>query len=186
MRELNKKVLGIAVILMAVAMLAVPVYAKPTNGPNKVAVTLTFVERTSRTIIEDKYSNGIRHRLLELTWNVELIVTDGPTLVGTAFAERITILNLKSAKNIQRDYYEFWFEDEGGGFEGNGLNVLDGFVPAPPPPATWEKSKAYGLFQGTEAFERQTLNIGHTWGEPGSGSEIEDWTGYWLKCSVNP
>jgi hypothetical protein len=176
-RELNKKVLGIAVVLMAVAMLAVPVIAKPTKG-NKVAVTLIFVERMGRTIIEDRYSNGILHRLLELTYNVELKVTDGPTLEGTAVWERMTLQNPKSMKNISREYYEFWFPIEGGGFEGHCLLMMDGFVPAPPPPATWEKSKAYGLFQGTEAFEGQTLNVGHSWEEP-TGTIV--WTGYWLK-----
>jgi len=39
--ELNRKILGIFVALMIVAMLAIPLaVAKPTNGPNKVAVKL--------------------------------------------------------------------------------------------------------------------------------------------------
>jgi len=176
---MKKKIFYVFVSLAFLAMLVIPAFASPTKG-NKVAVTLVFVERTGRTIIEDKYSNGIRHRLLELTYNVELQVADGPTLEGTAFWERMSVLNLKSAKNVCREYYEFWFENEGGGFEGNCLLIMDGFVPGTGPgnPATWEKSKVYGLFQGTEAFEGQTLNVGHPWEEP-TGTIV--WTGYLLK-----
>ena len=81
-----------------------------------------------------------------------------------------------NGKMIIVDYYVFTFGD--GGFEGNGLVILDGFVPAPPPPASWEQSLARGLFQGTGAFEGQTLNVGHPfWSMPGPPT----WIGYWLK-----
>jgi hypothetical protein len=172
--KMNKKILAIFVSLLVVALLTTPVLAIPTNGPNKVAVTVVF-KSGSRTDIVDVWTGPIRHRTFTATWGVvELTITDGPTLIGTATAERSTVRVPQNGayKVIFVDYYVFDFGD--GGFEGNGKVILDGMVPG----IGWDQSLARGLFQGTEAFEGQTLNIGHPfWSMPGPPT----WIGYWLK-----
>jgi hypothetical protein len=184
-RELNKKVLGIAVVLMAVTMLAVPVYAKPTNGPNKVAVTVTMT-RDGRPVNEggDGGGNGILldgpvftgviiHVVLEQHYFTTITFADNSTLDGYIVDER-KVVNIKgSSRIVLTDNYVFDFGE--GGFEGNGLVMLD---------MVKGQSKGYGLFHGTGDFEGQTLNIGHGW-EPFS-TVVNPWLGYWLKCQVYP
>lgn len=159
---MNKKILGIAVALMAVAMLATPVMAKPTKG-NKVAVTLIFTSRTSKTVVDEWVSGGVTHRLLINTWNVRLEIDGGPTFEGTAIDERkiVAVTQKNEVDQICRSYYELSFPDEGGGFEGNSLLIQDGFTGAPPP--LWDKTKIHYLLRGTGAFEGQTINVGKTW-----------------------
>jgi hypothetical protein len=176
---MNKKVLGVFVSLLAVAMLATPVKAEPTQG-QKVAVTLSFVGVTGPPEIVDTMDSGpVSHRLVHTTWVVVLEIENGPTFSGTAFDERTIVIvpQKDGTKQITKSHYEFSFPSEGGGFEGNTLLILDGFTGPPPP--LWEKGKAYSLFQGTGAFEGQTLNFRHTWSPYVAGPIV--WDGYLLK-----
>jgi hypothetical protein len=177
---MNKKILGIAVVLMAVAMLAPPVLAEPTKG-RKTAVSLRFIfPHVQVNTIDEWYSGPVYHRLWEsIDWNVELTINpDGPnptTLPGTCYALRKVVQVMPNGKDtgksIVKDYYEFTFGD--GGFEGHALVMLDGFNPANTPP--WSDVHLVGLvFQGTGAFEGQTLNVRRVRGTP------PGITGYWL------
>jgi hypothetical protein len=177
--KLNKKILSIPIVLIIMVLLVTPVLASPTKG-QKVAVTLYWT-RTSRVTIEEKFSDGVVHRLLHLTWDIELVFDGGPTYYGTAFTERYQHRwpERDGMKMLLRDKTVFSFPDQNGGFEGNDLVMLDNFINPPPGGrADWDKAKAHGLFMGTGAFEGQTLNVGHHW-KPRAGPPV--WEGYLLK-----
>lgn len=170
---MKKKILGIFASLLFLAMLATPAFAKPTKG-QKAAITLDFT-RTSKTLLEpNRITGSVTHSHYLVTWDVTLEFENGTILEGEADNERyeVTVPQKDGANKVVRGYYEFTFP--GGGFEGRELLILEGFVSG-----TWEKSKVYALFHGTGGFEGQTINVGHTWGAPGSAPA--EWTGYWLK-----
>lgn len=138
-------------------------------------VRLTLNREVNLTV-DEKVTDTLNHVFTHgITWDVELAIEDGPTLIGKAFCERESILvTQEHGKNmILRDYYEFSFP-ECGGFKGNALIILENVSVE----KLWEKSKAYALFKGIGKFEGQTLNVGHPW---------QDfmypiiWTGYLLK-----
>ena len=183
---MNKKILGIAVVLMAVAMLVPPVMAKPTQG-RKTAVALRFIfPHIQVNELDEWYSGPVYHRLWEsIDWNVELTINpDGPNptiLPGTCYALRKAVQVFPNGKDtgkvILEDYYEFDFPDQNGGFEGNGLVMLDGFDPTKTPPYTDVHLVGF-LFHGTGEFEGQTLNVGRQRGTP------LGITGYWLNYEL--
>lgn len=180
---MNKKVLGITVVLMAIAMLVAPVMADPTQG-QKTAVTVNIAGGPPTDIDPPVTTGPVTHKYQEqFMHTVTITFEDGSTLDGTATVERkvVYVPQHGAMRWIFTDYYEFDFGE--GGFVGNGKTILDGVV-FTATGISWQASLAYGLFHGTGEFEGQTLNIGHTWGEP--GSEQSAWTGYWLKCSVYP
>ena len=162
---------------MLVAMLATPVMAKPENGPNKVAVTVTM----TRNVASDGGGTGIQldppvftgliiHAHVEQHFTTTIEFADGSTLDGTIVVDR-KIVNIKTGSRvILTDHYVFTFNDGDAGFEGNGNVILDNVN---------QLSKAYGLFHGTGDFEGQTLNIGHTWAS--YVDSVNPWFGYWLK-----
>jgi hypothetical protein len=158
-------------------MLAVPVMAKPTNGPNKVAVEV-IMERND-VYVDPPVANThtwtgpIRHTHSIQGYDITITITgELAPLTGIAIIERnfVRLPQKDGYKIIFQDRYVFTFSSEGGGFEGNGNLIIE---------VGWAQSKAYGLFHGTGAYEGQTLNIGHTWasfvGTPAP------WYGYWLK-----
>jgi hypothetical protein len=175
---MNKKILGIAVVLMAVAMLAVPVLAKPTNGPNKVAVTVTMTRNDGGgagiLLDDDVFTGPITHRHLLQGYDVTITFDDDSELIGTLLIERkvVFVPQKESIRRIFTDYYVFTFDgdDEDTGFVGNGKVIIDGVN---------GQSLGYGLFHGTGDFEGQTLNIGHGW--EAFSSTPNPWIGYWLK-----
>ena len=176
--NLNKKILGITLIAVFLAMLVAPVMAKPTKG-NKVAVTLNIVRTGFPTQIEVP-TGPITHGYWVQIYKATITFADDSTLEGELVAYRkvVVVPQKVGFKMIFTDYNVFTFRD--GGFEGNAKVVIDEFVwNVPPPGATWKSTLAYGLFHGAGAFEGQTLNVGHTWGGP-SGTPAP-WTGYWLK-----
>jgi hypothetical protein len=103
-------------------------------------------------------------------------VSPDDDIVGTLVIERkfVRVPQKDGFRIIFQDRYEFDFGD--GGFEGNGNLIIE---------VGWGQTLAYGMYQGTGAFEGQTLNIGHTWAEYGGGQPTP-WYGYWLKCTVYP
>lgn len=171
------------VSILTVAMLAVPVMSMPTNGPNKVAVTVTMARNDGGgpgTIIDPNVITGpITHGHWLQGFDVTITFEDDSTLEGTLEIERKPVIVPQKEANrmIFTDYYIFTFPgiEPDTGFVGNGLVMLDNVK---------QLSKAYGMFQGTGDFEGQTLNIGHTWAS--YLSAVNPWYGYWLKCQVYP
>ena len=176
MKRLNKKVLGIALTVFFLAMLAIPVCASPTKG-NKVAVTITWTS-AGVTYVDDATGNVV-HRHAEGNWDPLVLEIDGgPTYTGSAVntvREGLRVPQKDGLNIIMREYLEMWFPSAGGGFKGHILVWMDGITG---PPLTVKRARAHGLLQGYGAFEGQTLNAGHKWREP--GPEIV-WTGYLLK-----
>ena len=180
---MNKKLIAIFVSLSFVALLAIPVMANPTNGPNKVAVTVDMTRNSasdgggSGILLEDNVNTGdVTHGLWEQHFTTTITFEDGSTLEGTIVVERKVAIVRRGPKLANKliftDYYVFTFPgvDPDTGFVGNGKVILD-----------IEKglSLAYGLYHGTGDFEGQTLNIGHTWAS--YASAVNPWYGYWLK-----
>ena len=179
MREVKRKVLVIALALMAMAMLATPVMAAPTKG-RKAAITLRFaLPPVGGPVEPPKPTGGVLHMHVSQTFNVELEIDDGPTYYGTAVTDRqMLFVPQENGMNLlMRDDYVFSFPDQQGGFEGNAMVLLDGVVTEPS--LSWEKGKSHGLFTGTGAFEGQTLNAGSPWGPPQPPTIT--WHGYLLK-----
>jgi len=176
----NKKILVLLVSVLAVAMFAVSVMAKPTNGPNKVYVEVGMTRNDGGgagiELSPDVFTGPITHRHRLQGYDITITFEDGSTLMGTLLIERkvVQVPQKGAVKAILTDNYEFTFND--GGFEGNGQVLLD---------AVKMQSLAWGLFHGTGDFEGQTLNIGHPWAAYGGGAP-NLWVGYWLKCSVYP
>ena len=184
---MKKKIMMILVSVLTVAMLAVPVIAKPTNGPNKVAVTVTLSNMQIVGGFDVVFTGNVVHlyfpcQRYDVTIEIE---PDGPTLYGTLDIERKFVIVLQphngyGTKMIATDYLVFTFpgDDPDTGFVGNGKVIIDGATLGSAAP--WEKARASGMFQGTGDFEGQTLNVGRHWTEPTEYGTIE-WTGYWLK-----
>ena len=177
------------VSVLALALLVVPVMAKPTNGPNKVAV-IVDMDRDTRDVaeggdgggtgilVEGPVINGqIIHVVLEQHFFITITFEDDSTLEGYAVVTR-NVVNIKGGSRVVlTDDYVFSFDlddDEvaDAGFEGNGLVMLNNVD---------HLSKAYGMYHGIGDFEGQTLNIGHGW--VNYISEVNSWYGYWLKCT---
>ena len=189
---MNKKILGIVFSIAILAMLVAPVLAKPTNGPNKVAVTVTLSNMQIIGAPEFNPTGNVNHVYFPCQrYQVSIkIEPDGPTLLGTVDIERKLVAVKQPNKGydppagdmkwIFTDYLVFKFDgdDPETGFVGNGKVIIDGATQGTAAP--WEKARANGLFQGTGDFEGQTLNVGRHWSEPTGYGTIE-WYGYWLK-----
>jgi len=183
--KMNKKILMLLVSVLALAMLAVPVMAIPTNGPNKVAVTVDMTRNDTppgwpgpgpypgEEIDPNRFTGVIIHLYRIQCYDVTITFEDTTFITGTLEVER-KIVNVKQGHRvIMSDHYVFTLDDGAvaRGFEGNGQVLLDNVK---------GRSLAWGLFHGTGAFEGQTLNIGHPWVAYGGGGPAP-WTGYWLK-----
>jgi hypothetical protein len=111
------------------------------------------------------------------------INTDDPNptiLEGTCHALRKAVIVMPKGKDTGKvtlvDRYVFNFDDGAieRGFEGNGMTMLVGFDQTTIPP-TYEDVRLVGfVFQGTGAFEGQTLNVRRQLGGP------MGLNGYWL------
>lgn len=171
---MNKKVLGIAVVLLAVAMLATPVMADPTKG-QKVPATLRFGDSSTEPGTAKPAGNTM-HGQTTVTWEIAIDIDGVPTHTGTAFAERYSVqvaVEGKMTNIILKEVYTIEINEEDGGFVGS-VQILMRIFPGMPPSIF---GKAHALLVGYGAFEGQTLNVGHPWD---SFSGIA-WDGYLLK-----
>jgi hypothetical protein len=174
---MNKKILGIFISLLVVALLATPVLAQPTNGPNKVAVSVDMTRTDGPgpgTLLDPNVNTGpITHGHWLQHFTTTVTFEDGSTLEGTIDIERKVVIVRRTPGNklIFTDYNVFTFPgyDPDTGFVGNSKVILD---------IGKGLSLAYGLFHGTGDFEGQTLNIGHTWAD--YAAAVNPWYGYWL------
>jgi len=177
---MNKKILMLLVSVLVVAMFAVPLaVAKPTNG-QKTAVTVDMAQLTrddGEVKLTGNELNEVVHVTSIQTYAITITFDDDSTLEGTFSAVRVCVNVIQDGEQRinMNDYYELDFPTKSGGFEGKAKVILD---------LGRHLSMAYGLFHGTGAFEGQTLNIGHGW--LNFITEVNSWTGYWLKCSVYP
>ena len=175
---MKKKILGIIIVLLAVAMLATPVLAVPTKG-QKVPITMKWA-RTSNMLLErNDTKGGISHRSLSQTWTVQLFI-DGAEipLEGTAVVIRETHMRHTKKGGVDQiiiDHYDISFPTEEGGFEGNEHMLLTDYVSGPDG-ATFDVV-LHALFHGTGEFEGQILNAGV---DKGPGATME-WEGFILK-----
>jgi hypothetical protein len=173
----KKAFLATAAALMGAFLLATllvgMVWAEPTEG-QKVPVELTFTAAGSTTVESSKNNGGITHASYLRNWIVALSIDGAPPIIGEAVdAQRnVTGAYSKLGMGILHDEYVIWFATEGGGFEGNAILQITDWVSNTAP----YDIMTHGVFQGTGAFEGQTLNVGV---EKGPASLT--WTGYLLK-----
>lgn len=186
---MNKKIVVLAITVLALAMFTAPVMAKTTlkdTKGNKVGVTVTLTRNSASDgggpgiLLEPNVVTGPNtHGHWEQHFFTTITFADGSTHEGTLVIERKVVIVARGPKIANKliftDYWVFTSNDRIAGFEGNSKVILD-----------IEKglSLAQGMFQGTGDFEGQTLNIGHTWAP--YASAVNPWFGYWLNCPVYP
>ncbi len=171
MKKITIAFLGLAATLLMGLFIAVPVIANPADG-QKVPVEIKW-KPTGSTLLDRLDSDGLSHRWIRTTWNVELYIDGSLTpITGTAVTERLVLWAFsKLQMAIYNEDYVLSFPTLGGGFEGNAHLVLKDYVSA-----TDYQMKVHGLFQGTGDLEGQTINAGLDWGPPNY-----TWQGYLLK-----
>jgi hypothetical protein len=175
--DVNKKVLGIAVLLLAVAMLATPVLAKPTKG-QKVPVEwyiLGFSSEPGEGYSIKTFDCGIQiRRNLIVTFDPILLVIDGSStpLVGTVVNNVDGISN--PAEGTALDVYKMDMSfSTGGGFKGYSLAIHKEMF-TPDWTLKWDI-----VLQGYGEFEGQTLWMSREGPYPSPpGTPV---TGYLLK-----
>ena len=185
---MNKKILMLLVSVLAVAMLTVPVMAKPTKG-QKSAVTITMVGAADNPIILSAVPTGSAvHIHMQGHYYVTIEIAGGSTLEGEAFLDRkLLVVPQPNRAGDEKwhftDYYVITIHtiDEvpvgsPRGFEGNGRVMIEGATTQVLAP--WIQGRSNALFHGTGAFEGQTLNFNTNW-RPFGGGIV--WDGYLLK-----
>lgn len=121
---MNKKVLGVAVLLLAVAMLATPVMAWPTRR-QKVPVECYILGYTSEPgegYFEKTFDCGIRLRLnLIVTYDpIHLVIDGSPYIVGKCANNVDDISNSAEGWSVAVYKMDMSFST-GGGFKGYSL-----------------------------------------------------------------
>jgi hypothetical protein len=172
---MNKKILGIAVVLLAMAILATPVIADPTKG-QKVPATLRFGD-SSPAPGTSKTAGNTMHGQMTVIWQIEIDIDGVPTYTGTAVAERYSVnvaVEGKMTNIVFKEVYTIEIDDADGGFVGS-VRILMRMFPGMPPTIL---GKAHVLLVGYGDFEGQTLNVGHHWSAFSGGIA---WDGYLLK-----
>lgn len=155
-------------------MMVVPVIAEPTKG-QKVPVTLKFTPIPSEaTLGEFNLNNGNigQRRGSSANYTVELSIDGAVPIVGKSVAERpISVYNVIKHQSLAiHEIHVMYFSTEEGGFEGNALLQFTEYVSL-----SDYHIKAHGTFQGTGAFEEQTIVVSY------EGPQGGTWTGYLLK-----
>jgi len=163
---MNKKVLGIVVALMAVAMLATPVMAAPATKVEGVTLTLDLTTTSVYTLVD--------HGILQVrdgvaTGTVTLNIPEQAPLIGTVYAEFIGTMKFThpvpppdlEAESIMVGHPVFTFTGEGttGTFEGVRHSKMIGF------PFSSYINTRFDL-HGTGDFLGQTLKLSYEGAPP--------------------
>jgi hypothetical protein len=172
---MNKKVLAIPIVLMTVAMLVVPVMAKPTEEL-KVPASLIAGPQAGGAPPEKQWTTngGIWQARSQQVDYSPIGLTIGSDSYTDGYSRNFvnSVLNLKTKILNTRGLAVWTFKDidgkDIGGFEGNlemKLSVIDGYY------------SVHGVLFGFGNFEGQTLMLSYE--GPPAGAV---WTGYCLKA----
>ncbi len=172
-KEVNR-VRKSSVIIFALALLlisfALPVMAAPTDG-QKVAVTLKFTPVGGPPGERWTTNGGVTQvRDAGLTYDIELSIDGGPAIIGNSVAAR-DAMGKRPVMVLYHEHHVMWFPTEGGGFEGYDLLKITDMNSA-----SDFTLQTHGVYQGTGAFEGQTLYL---WRDKGPADPV--WEGYLLK-----
>jgi len=163
----NKKLLGIALAFVFLAMLAAPVIAKSSNKvPAEAVIYTTGFDPTTLDIrVTD---DGIEHIIyLEMWGIIELYQGDNPTPIIVEWVDICEgLYNPRSNKGIWR-FDEVWTIDGSPAFVGTDHVKVEGPLIAP------EAMKSHMVLHGVGDYEGQVLNL---WFEP-----VATLAGTWLK-----
>jgi len=151
---MNKKILGISVGLLVVAMLATPVMAAPAT---RVPVTVTLVVPSTPTppVPPGWTTNGDINIIRD--WVFSGGIATFSTLPGMTFVCYSEVHGMKNMKTKEgvAIYRSVWSLVGGGGsFEGIQICKMHGLTGGFPP---YTSSSVHAVFQGTGMFEGQTI-----------------------------
>ncbi len=167
---MKKATIIIFALTLLVISFALPVMAEPTQG-QKVPVTLKFTpisgppgdRRTTDGDVTQVRDAGLKCAL-------ELVIDGAQPLIGESFATR-DAMGKRPEMVLYHEHQVMTFPTEEGGFEGYDLLKITDMQSA-----TEFTLQAHGVYQGTGAFEGQTLNL---WRTKGPANPV--WEGYLLK-----
>ena len=171
---MNKKVLGVVVALLTLAMLATPVLALPTQGLKLPARMLIL--GLEITPVADRTTNGGILIISEtVTYPLILLIVDGEApLAGTVVSFVNSVDNTNKFKKVAQYDLVMSFAAPEGGFEGNAEARLTSMYSP-----DW-MLYIHCVLQGFGYFEGQTLQLSYNGPltfDPVAGA----WTGYILK-----
>jgi hypothetical protein len=165
---MNKKLLGLAVVLLFAAMLVAPAMAAPATKIEGVTATIT-ITMTSVYTVHDHGILQVREGVA--TGTVTINIPGQAPLVGTVYAEFIGTMKLEhpmpgpwpEAENIMVGHPVFTFTGEGttGTFEGIRHNKIIGF---PDPVVSYINTRLD--MHGTGDFLGQTLKLSYEGAPP--------------------
>ena len=172
---MNKKVLGIAVFLLAAAMLVTPVLAEPTRGQKVTAemYVLGFSEDRTAEDYSINVNNGgiqIERNIIVTYVPIYLIIDGGAPWIGTVVSNVDMIGNLDKKTAVGHMDAVMTFSTPEDGFRGNIQTAQEEMFTA-----DWTL-RMHCVLQGFGAFEGQTLYLNRTGPYPGAPSK-----GYLLK-----
>ena len=167
---MRKAVVIIFALTFLVISFALPVMAEPAEG-QKVGVTLKFTPVSGPPGDRRTTNGGVTQvRDAGLTYAVELTIDGAQPIIGESFAARAA-MGKRPEMVLYHEHQVMYFPTEEGGFEGYDLLKLTDLQSA-----TEFTLQAHGVYQGTGAFEGQTLNL---WRTKGPANPV--WEGYLLK-----
>ncbi len=168
--KVRKSLIVIFTLVLFATCFALPVLAQPTEG-QKVAVTLKFTPVSGPPGDRRTTNGGVTQvRDAGLTFAVELTIDGAQPIIGESSAAR-DAMGKRPEMVLYHEHQVMYFPTEEGGFEGNDLLKLTDLQSA-----TEFTLQAHGVYQGTGAFEGQTLNL---WRTKGPANPV--WEGYLLK-----
>jgi len=177
---MNKKVLGITVFLMAVAMLATPIMgtamADPTKG-QKVTASVTFIPPPSIPNMGDPWwtESGVFHGKGRTEAYSAILVIDGtPCDAFVIMVSQVGTWNPQQETMIMHSNDIVYIPSEGSsdGFSGMGAMKFYGYSWIT---HMWASQKVRHIWHGFGSFEGQTLMLSY------EGPRGPTMTGYCLK-----
>jgi hypothetical protein len=186
--NMKEKITVLSLSLICFLMLSIFAFPLALADPNqgqKVGITINW--GSAKTLSYEMWNtpSGVVHREATLYFKEVHLIYDDSTghkdLVGTATEIRYGEWNQEGLTHRScHRYYVITIPataDHGAGtFEGESKLLLTDYVTTTT--GTTYNAMAHGLFHGTGAFEKQTINADDPWG-PNDPSPV--WTGYLLK-----